>query len=38
MTDTAAQPAPRPRSLVGLIAGVLVPYALVALVLRLVMA
>ena len=38
MTDLAANPAPRPRSLVGLIAGVLVPYALVALVLRLVMA
>jgi putative oxidoreductase len=38
MTDIAAQPAPRRRSLIAAIVGVLVPYALVALALRLVMA
>jgi putative oxidoreductase len=38
MTDIAAHPPPRSRSLIASIAGVLVPYALVALGLRLVMA
>jgi len=38
MTDIAAQPARRPRSLIASIAAVLVPYAVIALGLRLIMA